>query len=180
MVPAQEITTAQQLLEASNLGPCELLRGRLVIRSYTGWEHGLIVSHISVAIGSFTEERSLGAVLGARTGFQIGHNPDTVRTTDVAFVRVDRVPPPNTTGYYQGPPDLAIEVMSPSVRAGELMAKVQDWLAAGCRVVWVVDPTSQTVSIYRSSREMTLLTVADELTDDEILPGFCLPVAEIF
>jgi Uma2 family endonuclease len=85
-----------------------------------------------------------------------------------------------TRGYFQGPPDLAVEVMSPSDRAGEVLAKVQDWLAAGCRAVWVVDPTSQTVSAYRGSHETALLTVADALTDDDILPGFRLPVAEIF
>ena len=57
---------------------------------------------------------------------------------------------------------------------------MQDWLAAGCRAVWVVDPTSQTVSVYRGSRETALLTIADELTGDEILPGFRLSVAEVF
>ena len=72
-----------------------------------------------------------------------------------------------------------MEVVSPTDLAGELWAKVQDWLATGCRAVWVVDPTSQTVSVYRGSRETTLLTVDDELTDDELLPGFRLSVAEV-
>ena len=96
------------------------------------------------------------------------------------FIRADRVPRVRTRGYFQGPPDLAVEVVSPNDRAGELLAKVQDWLAAGCRAVWVVDPTSQTISVYRGSHETTLLTVDDELTDDEILPGFRLPVIEVF
>ena len=85
-----------------------------------------------------------------------------------------------TRGYFDGPPDLAVEVVSPNDRAGELMTKVQDWLAAGCQSVWVADPTSQTVSVYHRSHETELLTVADELIDDEVLPGFRLSLAEVF
>jgi len=125
-------------------------------------------------------QKRLGVVTAAETGFQIGNDPDTVLAPDAAFIRAERVPRVRTRGYYQGAPDLAVEVVSPNDRAGELLAKVQDWLAAGCRTVWVVDPTSQTVSVYRGSHETTLLTVDDELTDAELLPGFHLPVADVF
>ena len=73
-----------------------------------------------------------------------------------------------------------MEVVSPSDRAGDLLTKVRDWLSAGCRSVWVVDPTSQTILIYRGSREPAMLTNADVLADEVVLPGFCLPVAEVF
>ena len=129
---------------------------------------------------NFVKQSRLGVVTAAETGFQIGHDPDTVRAPDVGFIRMDRVPRVRTRGFFVGAPDLAVEVVSPNDRAGELLAKVQDWLAAGCHTVWVVDPTSQTVSVYRGSRETTLLTVDDELTDDELLPGFRLPVADVF
>ena len=148
--------------------------------SYTGFQHGLIASRIFTRLSSFAKERSLGMVLGAKTGFQIARDPDTVRTADVVLIRSDRIPHERTTDYFQGPPDLAVEVVSPTDRAGDLLTKVQDWLAAGCRAVWVVDPTSQTISVYRGSHETALLTVADELTDENLLPGFRLPVTEIF
>jgi Uma2 family endonuclease len=180
MITVQEITTAQQLLEAPDLGRCELVRGELVMMSPAGYEHGVIVGNIHTCLATFVKQQSLGIVTAAETGFVIGHDPDTVRAPDVGFIRAERVPQVRTRGYFQGPPDLAVEVLSPSDRAGELLAKVQDWLAAGCRAVWVVDPTSQTISVYRGSRETTLLTIDDKLTDDAILPGFCLSVVEVF
>lgn len=71
-------------------------------------------------------------------------------------------------------------MVSPTDRAGELLVKIQDWLAAGCRVVWLVDPTSRTIAIYRRSGETIVLAAGDELTDDDVLGGFRLPVAEVF
>jgi len=106
--------------------------------------------------------------------------PDTVRAPDVGFVRAERIPATLTTGFFQGPPDLAVEVISPNDRAGDLLAKVQDWLGAGCRVVWVVDPGTRTVSVYRGAKQVTILTIADELTGEDVVPEFRLPVAEIF
>jgi len=180
MATVQEITTAEQLFEAPDLGRCELVRGELVMMSPAGYEHGVIAGEMYGHLFNFVKQNRLGVVTAAETGFVIGRDPDTVRAPDVGFIRANRVPRVRTQGYFQGPPDLAVEVVSPTDRAGEVLAKVQDWLAAGCRTVWVVDPTSQTVSVYRGSHEASLLTVADELTDDDILPGFCLPVAEMF
>jgi Uma2 family endonuclease len=71
-------------------------------------------------------------------------------------------------------------VLSPDDRAGEVLAKVQDWLGAGCRSVWVIDSTTRTVSVYRSRREIAVLDESDSLDADDLLPGFRLPVAQIF
>jgi Uma2 family endonuclease len=180
MVAQEDVMTAQQLLEARNLGPCELVCGRLVRLPYTQWREGLIASRLLGFLFDFVKPRALGVLVGGRTGFQIGWDPDTVRTAQVAFVCCDRIPSERETGYFQGPPDLAVEVVSPNDRADELLSKVQDWLAAGCRTVWVVDPNSQTISVYRGSHETKLLTVDDELTDEELLPGFRLPLSEVF
>ena len=172
--------TAHQLLDKPDLGRCELIRGELVMMSPAGFEHGVIAGRIHGYLFNFVGRKRLGMVVAAETGFQIGHDPDTVRAPDVGFIRADRVPRERTRGYLMGPPDLAVEVISPSDRAGELLTKVQEWLAAGCRVVWVADPSSRTISVYHGSREMALLTIADDLTDDELLPGFRLPVADVF
>jgi Uma2 family endonuclease len=179
MAAVEEITTAEELLEAPDLGCCELVLGELVMMSPAGYEHGVIVGNIHTSLATFVKQRSLGVVTAAETGFIIARAPDTVRAPDVGFIQAARMPSERTRGFFQGPPDLAVEVVSPTDRAGELLAKVRDWLAAGCRAVWVVDPTSQTVSVYRGS-QTSLLTANDELGDDEILPGFRLPVAELF
>jgi Uma2 family endonuclease len=179
MAAANEITTARQLFEAPNLGRCELVRGELVMLSPAGFEHGVIAGRLLGCLYDFVARNGLGVVVAAGTGFQIGRDPDTVRAPDVGFICTACVPRERTRGYFPGPPDLGVEVVSPDDRAGEVLAKVRDWLSAGCQAVWVVDPTSQTVSVYRGLRDTAILTADDELTDEKLLPGFRLPVAEV-
>ena len=180
MSTTQQITTAEQLLQTPGLGRCELLYGELVMMSPAGFEHGSIVATITAPLVRFVKENALGEVTGAETGFYIARDPDTVRAPDVGFVCSERVPPTPTVGFFQGAPDLAVEVLSPSDRAGEVLAKVQDWLDAGCRAVWLIDPANHTVSVYDDRNRTTTLGTSDELTGGEVVPGFCVPVAEIF
>ena len=94
MASTEMITTADQLLRATGLGRCELVRGELMMMSPGGSEHGRLIGRITVALGSFIAQNSLGEILGAETGFQIAHQPDTVRAPDVAFVSRERCPTP--------------------------------------------------------------------------------------
>jgi Uma2 family endonuclease len=176
----ESITTAEQLFNAPDLGRCELLRGELKMMSPAGSRHGWIISEIGGVLRDFVNPRSLGVVFGAETGFLIGRNPDTVRAPDVAFVTAARVPEELPEGFFPGPPDLAVEVLSPGDRASEVLAKVQDWLQTGVRAVWVVDPKSKTVTVYHNRQKITILSPGDELTGDDLLPGFRLAVADLF
>jgi Uma2 family endonuclease len=180
MATTERITSADQLFDAPGPGRCELLRGELIMMSPTGSEHGYLVVNVTAPLATFVKKNSLGKVFGAETGFQIGLNPDTVRAPDVAFVRSERIGVKLGKGFFQGAPDLAVEVVSPSDRAGDLLAKVQDWLDAGCRAVWVVDPGTRTVSIHRGDQPAVTLGEADLLDGGEIVPGFSLPIAEVF
>jgi len=180
MATTEQVTTADQLLHTPGLGRCELLRGELIMMSPAGSEHGHIVANITVPLGAFVKEKALGMIFGAETGFQIGHDPDTVRAPDVAFVSAERIHGNLGKGFFQGAPDLAVEVVSPSDRAAEVLAKVHDWLEAGCRAVWVVDPEPRTVSVYRSRERVVTLSVAEQLSGDDVVPGFTMPVAEVF
>ena len=180
MATTEQITTAEQLLQAHDLGRCELLRGDLVMMSPGGSEHGSIIVNITVPLGLFVKQNALGRILGAETGFQIGRNPDTVRAPDVAFISRDRCPPEVPKGFFQGAPDLAVEVLSPNDRASKVLAKVQDWLAAGCSMVWVADPATRTVAVYRGPDNIELFRLGDHLDGSDLLPGFSLAVAEIF
>ena len=136
--------------------------------------------NVGTALDDFVRPRGLGTLAIAEPGFQIAHDPDTVRAPDVAFVRADRIPPGGVKGFFQGPPDIAVEVVSPNDRASEVMAKAQDWLQAGCPLVWVVDPETRTISIYRSRSEISVLNETDTLTGGDVLPGFSVPVGKIF
>ncbi len=173
------ITTAEELLHAPDLGRCELLRGDLVMMSPAGFEHGRIVIRLGSRLEQFVEQQALGVVTGAETGFHIARDPDTVRAPDVGFVRADRLPAGTIAGFFDGPPDLAVEVLSPDDRPRKVAAKVQDWLTAGCQAVWVVDPAEQTVTIHRQGATVQVLHASDVLRDD-VLPGLQLSVAEIF
>lgn len=180
MSTTEQITTADQLLRAPGLGRCELVRGGLVMMSPPGYEHGRIIIRATRALLRYLDENPLGVLTAAETGFQIARDPDTVRAPDVGFVLSEREPEEPVKGYFQGAPDLAVEVLSPDDRAGEVLAKVRDWLGAGCRGVWVVDPRTRTVTVYRSPHQAVVLSESETLTDEDLLPGFRLPVAEIF
>jgi Uma2 family endonuclease len=180
MSTALPITTAEQLWEAPDLGPCELVRGELIMMTPAGYEHGRICGNLCFLLRRFVSQHRLGEVVTGEPGFVIARDPDTVRAPDVAFVRAERVPPAGSRGFFQGAPDLAVEVLSPTDRAGEVLAKVRDWLASGSLAVWVVDPRTQTVSVYHGRSEVTILSAGDTLGGGEVLPGFSLPVAEVF
>ena len=179
MAAIDQITTADQLFEA-NLRHCELIQGEIVEMSPAGFDHCGIAGNIGLALGTFVKPRRLGMIAVAEPGFQIAHDPDTVRAPDVAFVRADRIPLGGVKGFFQGPPDIAVEVVSPNDRASEVMAKAQDWLQAGCPLVWVVDPETRTISIYRSRSEISVLSDTDTLTGGDVLAGFSVPVGEVF
>ncbi len=180
MATTPSILTAAQLREIPNLGRCELVQGELIMMSPAGYGHGQIASRIDRRLGNFVDANRLGVVTTAEAGFQIAHNPDTVRVPDVAFVRAARAPAQYMTGFFPGPPDLAVEVVSPTDRPAEVEAKSREWLAAGCRMVWVVDPQTATVAVYRPNAAVCTLRVPEILDGDDVLAGFRLPLAEIF
>lgn len=145
-----------------------------------GWSHGEIAFEIGRLLGNFVADHNLGRVFAAETGFRLSQNPDTVRAPDVAFVTTDRLPSEHAPGFFPGSPDLAVEVLSPTDTMSEVQAKVQDWLDAGTKQVWVADPDKRTVVIYRPQRVMEVFTSGDELRVDDLLPGFTLQVADVF
>ncbi|MGH7571153.1 MAG: Uma2 family endonuclease [Gemmatimonadota bacterium] len=159
----------------------ELVRGRLVREPPAGMDHGWLGNYLAFLITDFVLEHDLGKVFNADTGFVLFDEPPTVRAPDVAFVSRDRLPPPKESlGFGRLAPDLAIEIVSPSNRAVEILDKVEDYLEAGTRLVWVVEPRRRSVTVYRSRTEIQLLREEDALDGVDVLPGFSVTVAEIF
>jgi Uma2 family endonuclease len=142
--------TAAELLELpTGLGKRhELVAGELRMMSPSGWEHGEVVGNLQTLLGSFIRQHRLGRVFGAETGFLLKRNPDTVRAPDFAFIAKEHLPAQKPKeAFWPGAPDLAVEVLSPGDRTGDVDEKIEEWLAAGCAAVWVVDPKLQTVTI---------------------------------
>ena len=177
MAPAT--MTAEELLLLDIPGKCtELVRGQLVVREPPGFLHGVIVMKIGRVVGEFVDSHGFG-IVAADTGFTLERNPDTVRAPDVSFVHRDRVPDPLPRGYVEFAPDLAIEVLSAGNRPGEVLAKVADWLRAGTRLVWIVDPIRRTAGVYRADGTESFATIDDSLDGEDVLPGFSLALSAV-
>lgn len=159
----------------------ELVKGELRKLSPAGFEHGAIVVNMTLLLGQHVKANSLGVCCGAETGFKIASDPDTVRAPDLAFVNRGRIPESGITKkFWQGAPDLAVEVLSPGDTVYEVEEKVQQWLGAGTKAVWVLNPNRRGVSVYRSMTDVTVLTESDELEGGDVVPGFRCKVADFF
>ncbi len=175
-----EIKTAEQLLKhCQAFDPCELVRGELVLMTPAGAYHGKIERRLSTQIGNCADTHGLGEVFSGDTGFLLETSPDTVRAPDVAFVRAERVPREPVEGFFPIPPDLAVEIRSPSDQNADVLAKISHYLATGVEVVWDVNPKAKTVTIYRQDAQ-DMFQEGDTLREESLLPGFSLHVADLF
>jgi Uma2 family endonuclease len=174
--------TPEDLLTMPDGDSYELVDGRLVER-HMGIKAGYVSGEVLRRLANHCHERRLGWVLpGGDAGFQcFPGRPRLVRKPDVSFVRRGRFPgeelPP---GHASLAPDLAVEVASPNDLYDELDQKVEEYLRAGVRLVWVISPPSRTVRVYRVDGSGTSLREGDELDGEDVLPGFRCPVRELF
>ena len=157
----------------------ELVRGLLVVRELPGMRHARVAMDLALALGAHVRAAALGRVY-AEAGFKLASNPDTVRGPDIAFISRGRIPDPEPTGFAGFAPDLVVEVISPGDRAGEVLAKVADWISAGTRVVWVLDPARRVARVYRADGTEQILTADESLDGGDVVPDFSCPLREIF
>jgi Uma2 family endonuclease len=159
----------------------ELVAGELRVMSPAGWRHGEVASNVAALLGPYIRMHNLGRGFAAETGFLLKRKPDTVRAPDFAFISKANLPASDPIeAFWPGAPDLAVEVVSPGDTTGEVAEKVEEWLAAGCAAVWVVDPIPQMVKIYRSLSEVEIKAAGETLSGDPIVPGFSCAVDELF
>jgi Uma2 family endonuclease len=174
--------TAEELAQLPDDGwRYELVQGVLHKMAPAGGEHGVIAVRLTWRLAQYVEMNGLGVVCAAETGFRLASTPDTVRAADVSFIRQERVSALGIgPGFWIGAPDLAVEVVSPGDRADEVKGKVHDWLDAGTHMVIIIEPRKQSVTVYRSPTEITNLTINDELTGGDVVPGWAMPVSALF
>jgi len=172
--------TAEELLRTHLPGKrVELVRGVLVVPEPAGFRHGAVSARLTRLLADHVDANDLGCVLAAETGFQLARDPDTVRAPDVAFVSRERLPDPEPAGYAALAPDLVVEVLSPGDRPGQTLAKVGDWLNAGTRLVWVVDPVRRQTHVYRPDGSEALVAEGRALDGEDVVPGFSCALGEI-
>ena len=182
MVSKPRLVTAQKLLEMPDDGyHYELVRGELRKMAPAGYRHGKCAGKVNGVLFGHVAANDLGTVPTAETGFLLASDPDLVRVPDVAFVSREREEVAGIMdGFFPGPPDLAVEVISPSDRYTDVAEKVEDWLNAGSRMVIVVDPRRRVVTVHLPGAAPITLTEQDTLDGGDVIPGWSMPVAEIF
>jgi Uma2 family endonuclease len=178
--PETKLITGEELLAMGDIGPCELIDGRIVPMSPTGEEHGDIEFNLGAELKIFVRQRKLGRVVGGETGIYIRRNPDRIRAADIAFISKQRSPGKRRKGFLEVAPELVVEVISPTDTWEDMRSKLKDYFSAGVERVWVIDPENREVLVYRSPKEVETLGEGDTLTGEGVLAGFALPVANLF
>jgi len=158
----------------------EIVNGVLVNMGNSGIEHGYIASILNILVGGYVLSHKLGIICDSSTAFKM--KAGNKRAPDLSFVSktrlqgIKRLP----KGFFEGAPDLAVEVISPSNTFEELHDKIVEYFENGCRLVWVIHPDEQSVMVYYHPRPDRLLKITDILDGEEVIPGFTLPVADLF
>ena len=181
MTTTRKIMTADELLAMPK--GCgkryELVRGVLIDRPSSGNAKAAVVTMIITALSTFVFPRNYGELAAGDPGYQLEVAPDTVRAADVAWIAPGRIPE-GTTGYPNLAPDLAVEVKSPSNSHVEMRRKAEMWLSFGTRQVWVADPETTAVTVYRTGAGPTELGEDDTIDGGDLLPDFTAPVWSLF
>lgn len=166
--------TLEEFLE-SDLEGYEYIKGELVPMPPPSMLHGRISTNLFLPLGFYIRENQLGDIY-MDVGFTVG---DRVLMPDVAFLSNANMPD-NLSKACPVPPNLAVEVVSPSDTLRRIEDKVFAYLEAGTHLVWVLSPTSKTVTVYRSETEITTLTRNGTLSGEDVVEGFSCSVAELF
>jgi Uma2 family endonuclease len=175
-----KLITGEELLAMGDIGPCELIDGRIVPMAPTRGKHGVLEITLGWHLRSFVVAHQLGRVLGGEVGIYTHRNPDRVRGADLAFLSNERLVGQSLEGFLDVAPDLVVEIMSPDDRWREVRQKLTEYFRIGVRWVWVIEPESRAVLVYRSVNDVHELKEGDILTGEGSLEGFALPVASLF
>jgi Uma2 family endonuclease len=176
------LITADELLTMPPDGfRYELVKGELIKMAPASYEHGIVAMSFGSRLFNHVTANNLGKVCGSETGFVVSSNPDTVLAPDAAFIERERADQVGMVrGYFPGVPDLAVEVISPNDTYTEVREKALEWLAAGTRMVIVLNPRKRNATVYRSENDITILSEDDVLDIDDIVKGFKVHIKDIF
>lgn len=180
--PAPPLVTADELLAmAPALGRFELSQGALVPMSPAAFNSGLYARRIAGPLGEFVDDRELGLCGVAESGFVLSRTPDTVREPDVWFVTQERAPTREQgEQFFEGAPVLAVEVITPTDQFRDVIAKAREYLAAGTRLLWLLDPGPRLTLVLRGDGRYTWLDETGTFDGEDVVPGFTLALGRVF
>jgi Uma2 family endonuclease len=176
----KKLITAKELLEMGDIGPCELIEGRIVKMSPTNTEHSELVIELGRLLANFVVENKLGKVMGGEAGIYTKQNPDTIRAADLLFISFERRKQKSSRAFLDVAPELIIEIVSPGDRWQDLREKIEEYFAIGVTWIWIVEPKKKAVLVFTSATEVTKYEEGDTLAAEGILKGFQLNLKEFF
>ena len=175
------LMTGEELFRRADLGPCELIDGKVVAVSPTGDEHGGVEVNIATALATFVRSRRLGHVRVGEVGIYTRRNPDRVRAADVLFISRERYARRTIgLGYLDVAPELVVEILSPRDTAADFIEKLHEYFHIGVVLVWVIDPATHRVLVYRAPTVAHDVGQTESLLGEDVLPGFVISVAALF
>ena len=180
-ITQKKLLTAEEfflLPEPEDGSQQELVRGEIITMPPPGGMHGVSCNKAGRRIGNFVEDNDRGTVTSNDTGFITERGPDSVRGPDIAYwskERLTEVP----VGYIEIPPDMLVEVLSPSNTSKQIRTKIKEYFEKGVRLVWVIAPEDRTLTIYRMPDEGRLLHETATVTGEEVLVGFTCRVSDL-
>lgn len=161
--------------------PGELVDGEWISMTRSTWRHGEVVTTIAFLLKLYAREHPGWSVSTADPGVKLGRAPDRLRGPDVGMVRAERVPTgKGAEGWLEGAPDVAVEVVGDAQTISEMTQKALEYLGAGARMVWLVDPEPRRVVLFTPPDRVRILGSDDVLDGADVLPGFACTVAEMF
>ena len=173
--PIETDMTLEEFLQ-SDLDGYEYEKGKLIPMPPTSGEHGDISTNLFLFLGPYVHGNQLGRVYTSDTGFKIG---DRFLIPDIAFVSAARLPDDRRKAF-SIPPDLAVEIVSPTDVLFRVFEKALTYLSGGTQLVWVIEPVAKTVTVYRSETDIKTLTREDSLTGEDIIEGFSCKISQLF
>lgn len=174
------LITANELEAMGGDARYELIEGVLHEVSPSSFDSSEVGMRLGIILGSFVFEQRLGFLTGADGGYRLEHDPDTVIAPDLGFVGIERRNlRPGDRGFFPAPPDLAIEIISPTDERADIRRKMDLYQRTGVPLVWWIDPIKRTATVQRAGQPVQQLADSDVLDGEDIVPGFSIQLASL-
>ena len=175
-----KLMTAEEFMKVPDDGcRLELIDGQVARRRYAWWNESLAGTEVYRSLSDYVIQNDLGIVL-AGVGYHIKEDPDRVRVPSVGFISRERMNVEDPEAYFRGAPDIAVECVTTCDTYYYVTGKVSDWLEAGASMVVVVDAHNKNITVHRSHTDVAFLKREDTLDGGDVVPGWSMPVADIF
>jgi len=176
-VVTKKVWTDEELMRIKHEGKVELVDGEVKLMTPAGAEQGAISMDLATRLNNYVRRHKLGRIFDAQTGFRPFEN---LRAPDISFVNKEKLPERLPKGFLRVAPDLAVEVLGPEEKVSDYDEKVAEYLSWGVRLIWLVDPNTETVTVVRANGDREVLKGNDVLTGEDVVPGFKIKVRKIF